>query len=208
MGGGDAGRCPGRPEILSLFLSSNVKNREEGPPRTRRTGPMHHVAPTRLCCPHGGLQVPAVYAVINSKLSHKCLSLGENGVTATVPPRPSPSWPGHSESRAFPSTQKARGQRHRGRESEARARSWRGGAAVGGGEHEQPAGAFACRFARSRPPGSLHLWLQHVGLLPWPGILAAAASRAACPVPSLEEGGPTGLPLPETGDHGAVVVTI
>ena len=51
-------------------------------------------------------------------------------------------------------------------------------------------------------------WLQHVGLLPWPGILPAVGSWAACPFPSLEKEAQIGYHLPETGDHGAVVVTI
>ena len=148
--------------------------------------------------------IPASVCSDKWQLSHKCLSLGENGVSSHRPPHVPPSWPGHSESR-LPSTEKSTKTRDRGRESE---RTWSLERAADGGWGAGSLQRAACPPLPVQGPRGPHIWLQRVGLLPWPGILPAAGSRAACPFPSLERQAPIGCHLPETRDRGAVGVTV
>lgn len=92
----------------------------------------------------------------------------------------------HTESTKTRDTEGERAWRTRSLE---RSSSW-------GGEQAACRGPRLCPLKAAGVPK--HLLAAHVGLLPWPGILPAAASRAACPVPSLEKEAQIGYHLPET----------
>lgn len=94
--------------------------------------------------------------------------------------------------RAFRAHRKHKDKRHRGRESE-RTRSLERSSSWGVGSR-QPAEGRVSRFARSRPPGSLHLLAATCGLAPlaWDPSCCGEPGSLSCPI--LGEGGPTRLP--------------
>ncbi|CAM9611546.1 unnamed protein product [Rangifer tarandus platyrhynchus] len=136
--------------------------------------------------------IPASVCGDKWQLSHKCLSLGENGVSSHRPPPRPPSWPGHSESR-LPSTEKSTKTRDRGRESE-RTRSLERAADGGGVGSRQPTEGRVSPFARARPPGSPHLLAPTCGLAPLAWDPSCGGEPGSLSFPILGEAGPNRLP--------------